>query len=316
MKVSPSAFQMSRHLADGLLMPPDSACSFCSSATRTPVCVLQEHPDVTLLKCANCGAATASRIPTAKALDDYYRDYYKNPEFANHHHRVTCDSTHRFGRYLAARLTKYSKISHGSSIRILDFGGGDGSIAVETARHLQRKGLGRADIAIVDYNVEHDETPFTDIDARISLTRHSVLENLPHKAFDVVLASGVVEHLPRPKEILTELLSLLHEQGVFYARTPYVVPFIKVLKLFGIKWDFFFPAHIHDLGQDFWKSCFSTIFVENEFVVLASSPSIVETSFRDHFLTTLAAHAFKTPWYLFGERYSLVGGWEVFVRKK
>jgi hypothetical protein len=77
-----------------------------------------------------------------------------------------------------------------------------------------------------------------------------------------------------------------------------------------------FPAHIHDLGQDFWRSCFSTIISANKCVVLESKPSIVETSFSNHFLKSLAAHALKLPWHLFGKWYSLVGGWEVFVRKK
>lgn len=312
MKINPSAFQMSRHLADDSLMPPDSECRFCGSSNRVPVYELQEDPKVTLLKCADCGAATASRIPTDQALNDYYSDYYKIPVFAKNHDRVTCDGTHRFGRYLGAMLAEYIDDSTQSSIRMLDFGGGDGSIAVETARHLLDNGFSNVEITIVDFN----KTLIATTDSRISVSRHDLLEQVPQGSFDVVLASGVIEHLPHPKKALVDLLDLLGKGGLFYARTPFVVPFAKVTKLFGIKWDFLFPAHIHDLGQDFWESCFSTIFPTTDFELLKSNPSIVETSFQEHFLKTLAAYAFKMPWYVFGRRHSLVGGWEVLVRKK
>jgi hypothetical protein len=91
-------------------------------------------------------------------------------------------------------------------------------------------------------------------------------------------------------------------------------PIIKLLRLVGVKVDFTYPGHIHDLGQAFWEGYFKKE-QSNDFQILDSRPSMVETTLRKHFLRTIAAHAFKAPWYLLGKSYKYVGGWEVFVRK-
>ena len=93
------------------------------------------------------------------------------------------------------------------------------------------------------------------------------------------------------------------------------MPIIHLSKFLGVNWDFTFPAHIYDLGQDFWESLFNDKITKEYFTILRSTPSIVETSFRNHFWRTLFAYALKAPWYVLGKRYTLVGGWEVLVRK-
>jgi hypothetical protein len=55
--------------------------------------------------------------------------------------------------------------------------------------------------------------------------------------------------------------------------------------------------------------------LDGKYQVLRSTTSIVETTFNQHFLRTLAAHVLKMPGYAFKETYGLVGGWEIFVRR-
>jgi SAM-dependent methyltransferase len=289
-------------------MTTDSTCPFCGSKDRVFLTSLQENPKVSLLKCLTCNAASASRIPTMETLDNYYQDYYMPPlPRAKIKAKVTFDNTQRFAHHLAQRLSKYTARG---SISILDFGGGDGSIAVRMGEQLLRKGCQQVNITIVDYNT----TLAGNIDTRISLTHKEGLDHLSPD-YDFVIASAIIEHIPQPKDILMRLLDLLNKGGIFYARTPCMATCIWLCNVLGMKWDFTYPAHIHDLGQDFWESFFGKIFSAVDFSILESKPAIVETSFKDHFLTTCAAYILKAPWYVLGRRYTLVGGWEIFVRK-
>lgn len=308
MKFSVDNSNQSRHLNKSQLLPHDTSCPLCGSKNRKPVCTLQESPQISLLKCTNCNAASASRIPTNEALVAYYQDYYVTPLSPDCDARVTCGDTQRFGLHLAARLNKYLNTS---SMSILDFGGGDGSVALKTAEQLLKRGFEKVEITVVDYN----KTLVSTGDKRISLEHQETLEDLQPLNYNFIIASAIIEHVPQPKEILIRLLNLLQKGGIFYARTPYAVPFIRLSKFLGIKWDFAFPAHIHDFGQDFWEPFFCSTLSSNDFSVLVSRPSIVARAFKHHPLRALAAYAFKSPWYLFRRQYPLVGGWEVFVRK-
>ena len=302
--MKPTLFHKTKHLKENQLMPINSACPFCGSERRTVVTLLQTNPDVSLLKCLDCHAASASQIPTKETLDEYYQSYYSFVPPNSDVERVTFEGTERIAYHIANRLNKYL-IKR--SIHVLDFGGGDGSISLSLANKLLKQGFNKIDITVVDYN----ETMVQPNNDRLSLTRYKTIDELPPQLYDFVIASAIIEHLPNAKETLTHLLNSLDNGGVFYARTPYVVPLIELANRIRFKWDFTFPAHIHDLGQYFWKEFISVIGLQ----LLESKPSIVEASLKKHFFRALIAYTIKTPWYLFGRRYSWVGGWEVFVQK-
>src|SRR5207253_5724658 len=134
----------------------------------------------------------------------------------------------------------------------------------------------KVNVTIVDYN----KTLAANIDPRISLAHEDALDNISAD-YDFVIASAIIEHIPQPKAILIRLLDVLNKGGIFYARTPSMATCIWLCNVLRIKWDFTFPAHIHDLGQDFWESFFGKIFSAVDFSILESKPAIVETSFKD-----------------------------------
>ena len=308
MKVS-GTFHKSQHLIESQLLPPHSACLFCGSKQRSGLFSLQDNPRVTLLKCTLCGAATASRLPTSEALADYYNSYYTSSCFRDDDARITFDNARRFGRHLSKRFLKNNTSFF---IRILDFGGGDGSIALETARTIVNRSAASVEITVVDIN---SRLAIAD-DERISLLYRRTLDNLQPNSYQFIIASAIIEHLAEPQRAIDDLLNLLSFEGLFYARTPYVVPLRRLMHLIGVKFDFTFPAHIHDLGQDFWESCFAMGIRPGQISVIESQPSIVETSFARHTIRTVAAYLLKAPWYVFGSGWKLVGGWEVFIRKE
>src|SRR5262249_28761807 len=110
------------------------------------VWVLQKDPDVDLQRCGRCGALSASRMPTAAALDAYYGNYYGAAADADH---VTIDRPERLGAHVAAAAS-----AAGVEPRILDFGGGDGTIGKLVARALIDRGATRAQLTVVDYHAE------------------------------------------------------------------------------------------------------------------------------------------------------------------
>ena len=217
---------------------------------------------------------------------------------------ITFDDPPRFAKHLVKQISE--KILE-KNITILDFGGGDGSIACALGNQLNREVV---EITVVDYS----ENCLNYIRGNTKVIYKKKLDEVMGQ-FNLVIASAVIEHLPNPNSTLIELLAHLQPGGIFYARTPSVLPLMKICSVFGIKWDFTYPAHIHDLGQEFWEKYFQNPNISPHFKVLDSRPSIVETSFKMHFFRTLAAYALKLPWILLGRRYKLVGGWEIFVQR-
>ena len=300
-------FHRSVHLQDQSLLELQPSCPFCASTNRLRIAELQKNPEVLLLHCHDCHASSASRMPTTEALGQYYSHYYDDKK-----EKITLDMPDRMACHIFRHTKQVADHNKGREVSMLDYGGGDGSISILLAQKFLESGSKAVTITLIDY----DKTPVKAPDDRISIARVDSLSETSCMSMDLVIASAVIEHIPQPKEVLIDLLSRLKLGGVFYARTPYVEPLSKVAGLLGARFDFTFPAHVHDLGPRFWNSILRLIDHEGQFCILRSTPSIVETSFRQHFFRTLMAHLLKAPGYLFKESYRFVGGWEIFIQRQ
>lgn len=307
MKINTAIFHKSIHLDENKLHAPDYDCPFCSSRNRRAIFTLQKNPVITLLQCNSCHAVSASRMPTETAIIEYYSGYYDSFSLPNSNEQVTFDNPTRLAVHLADMFNRYQKGDN--NISILDFGGGDGTIALIVAMQLIKHGARHVHITIVDYNPK----TVSPGDSRITIDKVFSIEDICGK-FSLVIASAVIEHYPRPRSLLENLLSKVDENGFFYARTPYMVPIMKLLHLFKIQFDFTYPGHIHDLGQSFWEGYFKNEKCD-KFLVHFSRPSIVETTIQKHFIRTIIAYSLKAPWFIFCKSYKFVGGWEIFVQK-
>lgn len=291
MKVA--AFHASRCLPEADLGPVQAGCLWCGSTNVRPVAVVQAQPEVELRRCRSCAASSVSRLPTPEALDHYYGSYYQGDA----DHAVTMDDPTR----LAARIAGYAPAA-GRHLRVLDLGGGDGTISAEVLRARGAAG----DVTVVDY--DHRRTARAP--AGVTISHVTDLAEVPaDEVFDLVVASAVLEHLPEPGPVLTDLLGRVAPGGVFYARAPYVEPFLAVGRRLGLTIDFTFPAHLSDLGPAFWDGLGAWVPEVKRFDVLASRPSPVETSLRQRPTRTLVAAAAKAPWHV-AKGWPFVGGWE------
>jgi len=307
MSISTTVFHRSELLAESDLVPvapgEGATCPFCSGTACHPVWTLQDSPPITLLCCTDCHGISASRMPTDRALSRYYGSYYQGDASAE---QITFDRPDRLAQRIAAH---YIPSHNTAQISILDFGGGDGTVANLVAAALLKTREAVINIDIVDYAEKTVEPAHPNV----HLTHKSSIEEVAAR-YDIVIASAVVEHHPMAGELLSRLLDHVREEtGLFYARTPSMLPLMSLASKVGFQLDFTYPGHLHDLGQRFWETYLDRR--QDEFQLLESTPSIPETTFRAHFLRALAARLFKAPWYLLGRRYTCVGGWQVFVRR-
>jgi SAM-dependent methyltransferase len=301
-----TTFHSGVYLNESQLEAAGKACPLClSEKPRSSVLRLQSSPDVELLSCEACGGYSASRMPTPEALRDFYRDYYEDAD-----QRITFDLPQRLALRIFRRAFPAAPPSR--RLDLLDFGGGDAEISRRIANRLLEAGAPSVHILLVDYNAE----TLPSDSARISLERVETLERVEKGAFDLVVASAILEHIPYPRKDLASLFGALGPGGVFYARTPSVVPLLKLCERFGLRWDFTFPGHIHDLGQKFWSTIPGHLPLPGTIDILDARPSPVETTLRNHPFRTVAAHLLKTPWHLLGSSWGFVGGWEVFFQRR
>lgn len=295
-------YHQGMHLSEEELLPLERACVVCDFAgERRPVLSLQRAPRVDLLEC-KCGCRSASRMPKPDVLAAYYSSYYSHGNDTGY----TFDESSRFGAHLLRQL----KLGSVSCPRILDFGGGiAAALSRSLADELIAQGAQRVEIVLVDYNADCQRDW-----GQITVECCRSLDEVKDQ-FDIVIASGIVEHIPYPHDTLLQLLGSLRSAGRAYFRTPAMSSTVRLAERLGIRLDFTYPAHVHDLGQAFWENVLQSLGACREYHLLTSRPSIVETTFRLHPLPTVISHVFKLPWYLLRGAYTLVGGWEAVIAR-
>jgi hypothetical protein len=299
--MSVSVHQRGVHLSENELLPEDGACPICTyTGYRRQVIALQRDPTVYLLAC-RCGCMSSSRMPQSTVLSDYYSRYYSETGGT-----ATFDGSDRFARHLFRLLSDAPK----NCLRILDFGGGvDAAISKSLARRFKERGTRSVEIALVDYNAScQRDWDVATVDCYRSLQEAG-------EGFDLVIASAIVEHIPYPRDTILGLLNSLRARGRAYFRTPTVASIIQLAGRFGVDIDFTYPAHLHDMGQAFWENLPASLGLERDFSLIWSRPSITETEFGKHPSRTAIAHAFKLPWLLLRNRYTMVGGWEAVITR-
>jgi SAM-dependent methyltransferase len=222
--------------------------------------------------------------------------------------RVTFSGSSRFAKHLIKSLSRNTNISR--PLKILDFGGADGSLALAVALKMNN-GSGETRITVVDFGSELANPP----NARIQLIKRSSLPEL--ESFDLIIASSSLEMQPNFGEVLQKLLNALSQQGVLYVRTNFILPFLTPFNL----GQFSFPAHLHDIGPDFWEHFAANR--KRSYSVAMSGTSISEVNFRGFPMRFILTSLLKLPARLesslfprkLKKLYKFVGSWEVLVTR-
>jgi SAM-dependent methyltransferase len=298
-----STYQQSKHLEAAEVYNATVQCPVClAEGPRKPVFRIQNSPAVDLLLCPKCRVASADQMPLPAVLDAYYTTYWPSE---------TDKLTFSNGDSLASRILKFVAFDRNRNrFRILDFGGGEGTLARKVAELVLAERTADFDIDVVDWGASDQQAD------HIQIHGHRSLETAKGQ-YDLIIASAVLEHVPDANAVMRNLFSLVAPGGYFYARTPYVLPLTRLHRSL----DFTYPGHVHDMGSAFWGRVTDTFGLRAQ--IVHSGPSPVETLFSKHPTRTLMAWTLKVPALIEGwlsppsrkdRIWNLVGGWEIVLR--
>jgi 2-polyprenyl-3-methyl-5-hydroxy-6-metoxy-1,4-benzoquinol methylase len=304
--VQATQFHRGFHCDASDIFPAVDACPICLSAdAREAIFEIQRSPLIVMLECKRCRGCSASHMPTDHVLAKYYSEYYANSQL-----RTTTSNEEYFARHVVAPMSRLAGLD---TIRILDYGSGDGTLARAVALRMIGKASGncRVQIDLVDY-----EKPGDFSDRQITVRGHKDLNDIEGD-YDLILASAVLEHVPQVNGVIRQLTSLARPGAYLYARTPFMIPLARLVR----KFDLTYPAHVHDMGSSFWNRFVQTFSLRAD--LIASRPSLIETAFFEAPTRTMAAFIMKLPSHLelalrrprpIDPIWTLVGGWEVVLR--
>jgi 2-polyprenyl-3-methyl-5-hydroxy-6-metoxy-1,4-benzoquinol methylase len=191
-----------------------TACIGCGAPSAGARAVHLRRDDA-LVRCPSCGLLYANPQYTDAELDELYRtlyyDEHKNFEsdFREQDFRAT-RALYETG--IDHLLARYPRLAGG---RAFDFGCGVGFFLVAC----RDRGLTVSGVDFSDVAVRYARERFA-LDVHADPER--TIRALPSGSFDLVTAWQVVEHLRRPRAILTELVRLLAPGGVLAVAVPHV----------------------------------------------------------------------------------------------
>ncbi len=308
---SQSTLNPARHLTEDDLLPEGTQCPICGSPSpvgaKSLALIVQTHPVVGMRVCEQCHAASVTRMPKEAYLNAYYASYY---DAFDGMAKVAFWDIRRFAHHIVSGAPAGGR--HGHHMHLLDYGGGDGRIAVEVARCMLAAGTAKT--IHVDCCDLSGTALAPVVDSAICL-RGCRQDQIDPGTYHGVIASAVFEHIPYPRPIMRTLLSSLTDSGWLYTRTPYILPILRAARRIRVQLPMGFPAHLHDLGASFWEGCLAWLDASHTHVLHRSQTSIIETNWRYYPLRTMLAWCLKRPCHWGIRSWPFVGGWEVWIAR-
>lgn len=170
-------------------------CNICGCTSFKKLMKSADKEELHFVKCEHCSAVTYNYVPTAEVQEKIYNnyDYWGAVESEEKQGKYTFSGQNRFAKH----LLKILNVEEKSLLKILDFGGGDGSLAKTFAEYLiNSAGIEKIEIDVVDYGDEIAES-----DERIRLDKFFPLGSVrDDQSYDVIIASAVMEHIDNPKD--------------------------------------------------------------------------------------------------------------------
>ena len=187
---------------------------------------LGEKGVVRLLRCPSCGFVFADRAVWREPYSE--KDYY-DPEFQpNERYPLQPSATESDRMNTILRHTKPG--------RFLDFGGGLGKTGLAAlARGFDVTLIEDSERAVVNGGKHHPEIRW--------IRGRAIPAGTPDMTFDVAGMFHVLEHLPDPREVLSQLHRVLKPGGLLIVEVPNWGSHLRRLQ--GVHWQYVIDHHVN-----------------------------------------------------------------------
>lgn len=173
-----------------------------------------------VVRCSNCRLFSTLPIPTKKELEVFYKSFSFNDGF----------SFEKRLRYDARRSLKNLDSLGYNSGSLLDIGCGAGFFMDEARKKgWETTGVDTAKIP-VDYAVKK---------LKLNAVQKNILAYKTTRKFDVISLQQVIEHLPDPYPVLSNMQKLLARNGIVCISTPNIDSWLY--RVLGKRFNYFIP---------------------------------------------------------------------------
>jgi len=176
-------------------------CRICGSKKTILKYVKEKYK---YYQCPDCLILFLHPIPSKKSLDMYYQKEFRYTAGLAEEKRLKQKATE-----IVDRLTELNP----SGKSLLDIGSGYGVFLQEAKNHIQEITGIEPSKSLYNYSASYVKEHMMNIDFQTFLKKNRA-------KFDFITLIHVIEHLPDPKKILRQIISLLKPNGVLYIETP------------------------------------------------------------------------------------------------
>jgi SAM-dependent methyltransferase len=213
------------------------SCPFCNQSETMP---FHREGAFQMVKCASCQFVYLNPRPTDQALLQFYQDYLPQETSSIENWKKMMGPIFQRSAHLIKRFKDKG--------RLLDVGTGFGFFLGE----MKHQGWEVEGIEISQKGMNYGREV-------LNLTVHpGPLEEIdfPEKAFDVITAFYVIEHLPYPMAFLRECYRILKPGGLLLLRYPHTTPIKNLLQALRVKNRLYdLPAHLSDFSPGMIERC-------------------------------------------------------------
>ena len=223
-------------------------CALCGGSLLT---TLLSCDGFSYVRCRDCRLAQINPQPVEREIKLRYGEDYLTYELANEDNFFNL-------QLLGLADTNFSEVESAlfpknKKPRVLDIGCATGRLL----RHLRENGWQSTGVEICRPQADHCRQKY-----QLDVHDLPLAENrFSDGAFDVVLASHVIEHLNDPKSFVREVCRILTPNGRFFVTTPNIAGFQAAL--FGKRWRSAIPDHLYLFSVD----TLTRLLAENGFTI-------------------------------------------------
>lgn len=239
----------------------------------------------TLQKCSNCGFITANLSISDNELAQFYGEkYFKGDEYSNY-----IEDKESIQRNFLNRLNEINKRTNTHDFNnVLEIGCAYGFFAELIKIKYPNSNY-------IGYDIAKEAVEFGQKELQVNVVNKNYLEsNSPPKPFSHVFMWDVIEHLPKPDDLLNKISSESETGSFLFITTGDISSLIPRVK--GSSWRMIHPpTHLHY----FSKTTIQKLLEKYGYQVLSVSYPSVSRSVKQIFYSLLMLHKKERKWKTF-----------------